>query len=373
MKVVLHGFLHGANFGDILYARIFYDKCKELGVDVDLFSYPFYRLGEFCRRNVGYTAKPSLWRQLQADAFVLVGGNLFGDNTAKFSFTESRLRFLRFVLPTMLFQALRKKTYMLGVGGAPIHSRFVRKCIVRTMNKAEYVTARDAATKEYFERNGVKSGKIVLTADTAQVTIPERLPALEEKEALERFADGRKKLFIHIPGKAKTNQRFRERVGAGILRYLDGRQREYCVVASYDNTDDLADPVKALQEDALLRELEARGVDVYRHHFRDVMQLCALLNEMDQVVTSKMHVGVVSSSLGKSVVSTPVHLTKTKRYYAQIGESERCVQLSDVDPQLVCEQLEKFRDRPICVPDDVRNKAKSNLDYMDVVCATRGK
>jgi hypothetical protein len=51
--------------------------------------------------------------------------------------------------------------------------------------------------------------------------------------------------------------------------------------------------------------------------------MCSLIRSVDCVVTTKLHVGIVSTSYEKYIVSCPSH-PKTSRFYNQVGLSNNC-------------------------------------------------
>ena len=96
----------------------------------------------------------------------------------------------------------------------------------------------------------------------------------------------------------------------------------------------------------------------------DIWQICAVLDRADLVLTTKLHVGIVSTALTKSVISFYRDL-KTLRYYSQIGEKGRCVELKSLTSEIVKNQLIKYFEQPVHIPENVVCSAKRNLKYMD--------
>lgn len=97
--------------------------------------------------------------------------------------------------------------------------------------------------------------------------------------------------------------------------------------------------------------------------------MCSLINEMDCIVTEKLHVGVVGCALNKCVVTFPCHREKTDNFYRSIGESERCVNVRILDIDKVKSQLEKFHNRPVYISEDLRMRAEMNLSVLDDIAA----
>ena len=113
------------------------------------------------------------------------------------------------------------------------------------------------------------------------------------------------------------------------------------------------------------------GIEFYDYKYHDCWQMCSLINEMNCVVTLKLHVGVVGCALNKSVVSFPVHREKTDNFYQMIGESERCVNVRKLDSEKAYEQLCRFHDKPVYISDELRKKAEMNLSILDDIAAGR--
>jgi polysaccharide pyruvyl transferase WcaK-like protein len=93
--------------------------------------------------------------------------------------------------------------------------------------------------------------------------------------------------------------------------------------------------------------------------------LCKVIDNVDLIVTTKLHVGVVGARLGKSVISFSVHTEKIRRLYEEIGELERTYPLEKLDFDTGIKMLEKFHDKPINISDEVINKAKKSLGFID--------
>ena len=90
-----------------------------------------------------------------------------------------------------------------------------------------------------------------------------------------------------------------------------------------------------------------------------------MLGECDMVITPKLHVGIVSSSFGKSVFSFPINYEKTKRYYKNIGYSERCIDIYTVEHDQILALLEMHHDEGIQIPMGVVESAEENLKVCD--------
>lgn len=367
MKIMLQGYLLDANFGDILSAKLFYDRCTNGGFSaVDFYQYKNYGIGKFCREQVGYSAEKRLLSCFCSDAFVIISGGSFWNDGNRVN--DAKIRYRRFILPALIYQLLGKPVYVLGVGGGPVDTLWLRKKMVRLLNKAKKVTFRDSYTQKVFSEYEVKNDMVV-TADTMLIIQKEMLDPFEEKDKLDLCANGRKKLLLHLPDGTQETSYVADLIVPGLIRFLEVH-KEYYVVLSKDNIYDIGSGERK-QIDRVRRALEDANIDFYDYNYHDCWQMCSLLSEMDCVITLKLHVGVVASALDKSVVAFPVHREKTDNFYQMIGESERCVNVRNLDIEKSYEQLCKFHDKPVQISDEIRQKAEMNLSILDDIAAER--
>lgn len=359
MKIMLQGYLSDANFGDALIACLFYQECKEAGFEaVDFFQFRNYGIGPFVRNQLGYAAEKSFFSCMFADVFCLISGGSFWSNGSK---ADAKIRFRRFLLPALIYLFRRRPIYILGIGGGPVGTPWLRRLMVAVLNRAKLVYFRDESTFDIFQKYGVKN-KAMVTADTALVIRPEMLLPFEEKAIVDIMADGRKKILLHIPDGGYAVGVVADVILPGLISFLD-EHRDYFVVYSHDNMRILdsgeTGAIKKIRE--LLYD---SGIGFFEYEYHDCWQMCSLIGEMDCIVTEKLHVGVVGCALGKCVVSFPVHREKTDNFYRMIGESDRCVNARSLDSSIVYKQLEKFHDKPVHISEDMRMRASKNLSVL---------
>ena len=365
MKIMLQGYLHNANFGDILSAYLFYQRCQKNGFKkVDFYQYKDFGVGSFCRNQVGYTTEKSLLSCYMSNALVIISGGSFWNDQSK-SY-DAKIRFKRFVLPALIYQMLGKPVYVLGVGGGPVDTPWLRKMMIRLLNKARVVTFRDEQTKKVFVEYGVKN-EMTVTADTMLILKPDMLEPFEEKAKLDHAADGRKKLLLHMPDGPWENACVADFTVPALIRFLSEHPVYYLVVSN-DNIRNIGAKEKD-QVNRIRTALVEAGIEFYDYHYHDCWQMCSLLNEMDCVITPKLHVGVVACALDKCVVSFPVHREKTDHFYQMIGEDERCINVKKLDAEKAYAQICRFHDQPVHIPDELRQKAEMNLAVLDEIAA----
>lgn len=367
--VMLQGYLHDANFGDNLFALLFYRKCLELDFkSVDFVqwkraSYRPFGIGDFCRKELGYTRKKNFLSCLLADAFVLISGGSLWDDASIIG--GAKIRYLRFILPAKLYQLMHKPVYVLGVGGGPVDTPWLRKEIVKMLNKAKLVLFRDEETLKIFKEYGVTNKAMFATADTALVATQDMLDPLEEKSELDSIAAGRKKLLVHIPDGLRPCECLADIILPGLIEFLK-KHSEYLVVISEDNLFNTSQKIK----DVIARiknTFTKAGIDTYSYKYHNCWQMSSLISEMDCIITEKLHVGVLGVALSKSVLSFPVHREKTLNFYKHMGLEERCIPIKLVTPNDVLRQIETFHDKPISISDELRQKAKQNLDALEKI------
>lgn len=363
MRIMLQGYLNDANFGDILFAHLFYRRCLNAGFQsVDFWQYKSYGIGSFCRKELGYTTEKSFLACLKADALVLISGGFLWNDANRIS--DDKLRFRRYILPALLYQFLGKPVYILGAGGGPVDTLWLRRLMVRVLNKAKKVYFRDEATKQVFDDYGVKNTTEV-TADTALVLRPEMLDAFEEHDRLEKAALGRKKLLLHIPNGKNGLQYIDELILPELISFLD-EHKDYFTVLSCDNIWQMSQAEAQIIE-KIKTALHDSHIDFYNYKYHDCWQMCSLINEMDCVVTMKLHVAVVGAVFSKSVISFPTHREKTENFFNMIGQEGRCVNVKNLNRNVVREQLTRFHDQPVHVPEEYRIKAEKNLSALDSI------
>ena len=92
-------------------------------------------------------------------------------------------------------------------------------------------------------------------------------------------------------------------------------------------------------------------------------QLCTTLNEMDLIITPKLHVGIVGATLSKSVISFSIHSEKIKRFYNQLNEENRTLSMNDFDENKALAMLEEYHDKKIVLNESILKLSYRNFEY----------
>lgn len=357
MKIILHGATNGSNFGDYLFADMFLNRLSECNADGKnmFFEFPRYGIGRFFRSKLGYTTKHTLRDLFTSDILIYISGGYFGDTDS--SLGGSIRRFIRYMPVGILFIIMKKPILILGVGGGPLSNKYLRKKVCLLMEKTLTLTVRDEETANYFRDYGVKR-EIVVTSDTAQAITLEGLPTLDEtvKNDLEQTFRNRKILFLHVNGNDNADRRVLNTIVEPLNQFLHEHKDYGVIVGSCTKNGSLEylEVSKNIKCDA-----------IYYYNYHNPWQLCSLLNEVDFIITIKLHVGIIGATLSKPVVAFPTHKEKTPRYYRHIGESGRCIPLVDVTYKDVYEVINNYYDKPILLSDHFRKAANYNLNIME--------
>lgn len=356
MKIILHGATSGSNFGDFLFADLFLNELNKLNPEGTNLFFEFNRfgIGDHFREELNYKHKQKLSDLFNADLLILFSGGYFGERTT--TWRESIIRFIRYVPVSLLFLLRNKPIVISGVGGGPLSNKFIRMPMKIIMDKAMFVTVRDEETKEYYKEYGVQR-EITVTSDTAQVISENMIPILDNavQNNIYKVFNKDKIVFLHMYGKEEIDNKIIEKVIPPLNSFLN-KHKDFGVIIGYDWKQD----TKKLKN---VKELiDCKSVYIYK--YENAWQFCSLLNNTDLIITPKLHVGIVGSSLGKSVISMPMHKEKTKRYYDQIGEQKRCISLDNSNFNKVYETIEKYHDKNINLKKEFSTLAKYNLDII---------
>lgn len=352
MKIVLVGALRFSNFGDILFAKLFYDRIVNRYKDATVLLYetPFNRVSDFCRKELNYGLHFKLSDLRDADILIFISGGYFSN-----SFEDIKTKLLwhiRYALPGIVFSSKGKDIYVLGIGGGEFSWKFSEKMIKRILDSAKFVSVRNPETAQKFKLLGT-TADIHINSDTAQIISRNR------DQYCTGCKCGRKKLFLHIIPMENYYTLLHSRVFPAIKEFMAEHQN-YEIITGYDSS------AKDKYNKYLIDTVEYFGTDhASIYYYKSVNELLGLLGECDMVITPKLHVGIVSSSFGKSVFSFPINYEKTKRYYKNIGYSERCIDIYTVEHDQILALLEMHHDEGIQIPMGVVESAEENLKVCD--------
>jgi polysaccharide pyruvyl transferase WcaK-like protein len=310
MKTIsLHGSYFQNNFGDILLMAIITNWLKEAGYSVNL-PVSFESMRKLIGADtIGYS------NYLQSEALVFGGGGYFGEpNTKKAIWTYRN--YLRHIFPYSNGIIGSKKPYIIiGVGVGPISNNFLRKRVVNLFENAVFASVRDNESFDFLKKYGLKRDDLVINPDIA-LTLNKVNPFVSPKVKVED--DSKIRIGYHLSYSA--DHKFTKFFLAYFKKLLekDDRIELVCIVDSTSRNKLL---------DSIEPEISGwKNASIAR--YSDPDQIITLLNSFDRVVTHKLHVGIVSLSLNKPVLSFPLH-QKTQRLYRQLGIENQCMPLGN--------------------------------------------
>lgn len=354
MRVMLHGAVNLSNYGDYLFAELFYNTLRKKGIEAEFYTHPKYGISSFFAKHLGYEPLTKNFREMvqKCDAFVFFSGGYFVEPRKKGFLSEAH-HIHRYLYPASLFVKAGKPIYVLGVGAGPFENASFSKKAREILNYATAITVRNEESLQYCKEFGINND-IQVTADTALV-IKEFLD--REKQDVPRFEteNGKKMLLFHIDSNAEVTAKLKEIVVPATIRFLKAHPDYQLYLA--------ADGIK---RDSHYQEYETifAGCDPITLKYDDPWKLTRQIERADLIITTKLHVGIVGSALGRSVISFPFVPNKTIRFYKQIGEADRCVPLKEITTEKAYQMLEVYQDRMITVPQELVNKAKLNLELL---------
>lgn len=352
-KILIHGSINTTNFGDVLFAEFFYKYIKDnqLG-EPHFLSTPHLGVSDYVRQYLSYNEIFSLKDIRNSSLVVFMSGGYFGD--AKKSLRGSLTRFAKYISIYLLAKRYSVPLVVCGVGGGPLYHWFNRHSFTSVLEYAKRITVRDDQTKEYFETKKLES-KILTTTDSALIITPETYTSLDPiiTEELNNSVKVSKKLYIHVPHNLHIIEGYKKELIPAVNLFVESNP-EYGIVF-------ITDELHGIPKD-MVDMVQTCNKYIYKYTTPD--QLCAFLSYADVVITVKLHIGIVSSALGKSVISFPLHVHKTWRFYAQIKESGRTVPFANMNKDVVFNQLEKYHNVPISISSELREKAAMNFEVI---------
>jgi len=356
LVVALHGAYHTDNFGDMLLMLITRRWLEEVSPHVEV-RMPFVRAELAARLRPGSIRGPRAL--LGAGLFVYGGGGYFGEpprDVARWSLRLAR----RHLLPGLAMTLLRRGVSICGVGAGPLTHPLARTMIRPILRRANPITVRDESSRTTLIALGADPDAVTVTADLALTLRRETLPQDAVKHARSWIAalpDG-PRLGVHLSPSAATGEAGR-RLVEEVVAFAQTNP-DLQLVALTDQRGAEGQSFAAAQ---LCRRLPARA---HAYAYDDPWRLSALLAELDLVITTKLHVGIVAVAVGTAVLSYPTH-PKTPRFYRQIGAEDACHPLGSLRPGMVTEHLERRFGVPegfLAVPDGVRAAAQRNRDSL---------
>lgn len=336
--VSIHGMLAVQNFGDTLLAA----ACADWLIQ----AFPGCSVGfPWANREVLLELEECLGTGLRhypssRDVLIFCGGGYLNDQGG-IKEQIKRLHSLYAKCGSSLRRA--REIAVVGVGAGPVDG-FLSKAVHGAMlRKASLLTVRDEESRLCVASLGIDEESMVLTADSAMAYLSELVPSPREVNSTNRT------LGLHV---TKRNSA----VELGILDYLKETKDIYSNVVIF------SDKKGAAASSELYSEIRALGMAVRAQGYVNYKQVINLIDNCDDVLTTKYHVGIVACSLSKRVCAIPWNYQKAVRFYRQIGEPNACLDFSSINSDDVSKHM---KDRlgsgePLGIPYSVLSSSLEN-------------
>ncbi len=349
MKVILNGATSGSNFGDYLFAQLFQDHLsRRLGKENVYWYRSRYAMSEYYAKRLDNRKECDLG---EMDALVYISGGYFCGDDANWKDTVRR--YLRYFILGDRCIAKKIPYAIVGVEVGIPKSRIMRAVQKRILKNASLIVVRNGESLECLRSMGINDA--ICTTDTAFSIEPEFFADRTLPAEIAECDD--KLLLFHIyPGRFR-NERVTEKIVPVINAFIK-EHPEYKVLIAADQTS-------PEMESELSRISEAVDGETLIYKYDDPIELCALIDKVDLVVTPKLHVGILGARLGKSVISFCNHAEKITRLYSHLGESGRTLALSELTVEKGLAMMEEYYLTPMSVSEEITELACSNFKYLD--------
>lgn len=310
MRIAVYGAWHVKNFGDILLFDLYCQAIREVYPDStiialeasDALNRSHYM--SYDRQTHSADAKQVL---KSCDLMMYLGGGYFQEPDASYL---KRMRWGLNILRKHMIPALYAKYHgvpirIIGVGVGPITNPVSHLLVKLLYWASDKAAVRDLESKLF----------LIEKIKNSIGVIPDLGLYTKEMMNIETSTKGNK-LGVHLYDSPSNDRRL-----CGIVKFLrkihdEGDNKIYFVK---DKGGKDKRQLSALSE---VKHLIDGTIE-----YASPRQFVRDLNSLDSIITTKLHVGVVGVSLGKTVVSIPYH-PKTKRFYNQVGRPDLCLDLN---------------------------------------------
>ncbi|BFL84876.1 hypothetical protein LFREDSHE_33260 [Shewanella baltica] len=340
---VVHGSYFVDNFGDTLLVKLMCDRVAEIVGKENVYLATVGHQNE--QLSIGY---PVVSAELKGKVTHLIyaGGGYFGEPPSKgFSLFRWYVRNY-FRHSHWLKEYENAKVAVFGVGFGPLKFLGLERFIIKPLKAAEMVLVRDKQSFDYLKKNRLLSEKKVdICVDYAL-----SLDSIH--------AEKNSKIALHVPNLDVEN--IAKLIEGIMASEYTNNSIDFILDSSSDFSDERVRDIKTL-----ISELGFAG-SVEFVNYDNVSSLISRLSRYMFVITTKLHVGIVSTAIGTKVISVPGH-PKTLRFYKQIELENFCIpkrELTALSITQLISKLDEFKPNKVVI-----NKGVNKLnDYIEKFC-----
>lgn len=348
-SVYIHGSYFGNNFGDVLLVDLFAKRIRGLGYQpIFPFASDFYfsQTGT----DVGIINKEKVL------AGIFCGGGYLGEpGSGKLKW--SIRNYLRHDRAYRLFRKNNIPYAVVGTGCGPVSHHPFKTTVSNIIKNSEFVVLRDEMSKKYAETYSGREDVDVLADAVISMTkkdIPEENIINANSFFDENIPSDAHVVGIHLTNKFKEAGRFQSIVEA-ITKLSSEHTKLHFVFLSDGKSRSGRKLKQEIDSDLIAMQLPVQKYSFYK--YSNHWNMVATLAKLDVVITSKLHVGVVSTAMGVNVISIPYH-SKTIRYFEQLRVPERCLVTFNNSNEVYDHIVKFLKAKPISVPAEVVASSK---------------
>lgn len=339
-----------SNFGDVIFSEMILKHLQDSGYEAS-----FYDVSDYLN-NYLYEVK-ALHKDIvalqEADGAIYFAGGYFGEKKNE-RIDRSIRHYLRFMKYGELVLKYHKPLAIIGIGAGPALWYPSQRIVTKACNAASILTTRDNESADYLKSIGVSS-PIRVCSDVAQTY---SLPTGRQIKGVS-VDESSEYIFLHTNYQQDVSDLFARSIKSYISNHPNTR-----VIVGADNVVNIDNAVQ-VAKNILGNE------KVLAYNYSEPDDLCALLNRCNLILTYKLHVGIISATLGRSVIAVSKH-EKIQRYYKQIGEQDRCVDFVGCTSELLEGKVARYYGKGISLNQQILNQAYENWQLLDGFLASLG-
>jgi polysaccharide pyruvyl transferase WcaK-like protein len=352
MKIALHGSFMGDNFGDLLLLRLYTRWIKRISPEIEVVL-----PGASHAANRWIGADHVGWGKTRGVCALVYGPGGYlgapGERAWRWSARNAR----RHLPPVLLARAMKVPWIVSGVGVGPLPNLLARVTGRLVLRGAESVTVRDVESSEYMDEIGLTSLLRKVSSDAAFL-LGEEVSLWPEEPSDEDPKPGRR-VGIHVTTHGAAPARTRDLL-EGVASCIRSLAESDLDIVVFTDAGIGRAPTEVYSE---LRNL-LPAMNMVNKAYEGPPETLRVIRGCDVVVTTKLHVGIVSLVHGIPVLAVGPH-PKVDRLYRQLGMSDMRIALNKATPEAVANGLCRIMtSRNVTVPERIVNEARLNRDQL---------
>lgn len=352
MRIALHGSSMGDNFGDLLLLRLYAQWLRSVSPEI-LIVLP--RAGHGANHWIG--ADYVGWQHLPRVKGLVYGpgGYLGAPPLDSWRWTIRNVR--RHLPPALIATVAKVKWIVSGVGVGPLANWAARPFGRFILQGADSVVVRDVESSDYMDGLGLSALPRSVSSDAAFLLSDEG--PLWPYRPIDLPPKRGKRIGIHVTTYSAAPVQTRQ-ILEGVARWVRSLpESDIDIVVFCDAGIGRFSTEVYVELSAMLPTF-----NIINRAYWGPPDTLALLKSCDVIVTTKLHVGIVSVGYGMPVLAVGPH-SKIDRLYRQLDMPELRIPFNDASSHAVEERLHRVAGRaPVKVPERIVHDARINRDQL---------